>query len=248
MADPVFNLVAYASVGFVYKELRFRVCALHVIYCKSPRVNETCPFYPIWILLLFFFLPWLAFWQFSLFSSAVQCAQGRQRVEHFPKPRVLLCAENPQLKGHFLPGTVSTIGEGTVSTIGGGRLCTQLAGNLHEIPAPMRHRLWKAPPPSRMKGSMQDSMWRCAPDELVWLLHTLFAVLWRRRMMLWIQPAGDKNGVMMFIWHLVNSCYNRNQTKPKMLACADLDQNNALTHPKSVFHFVWVTGVEQKNK
>lgn len=83
------------SVMFVYKEPRFRVCALQVIYCKSPGVNETSPFYPIWILLLFFFLPWLAFWQFSLFSSAVQCAQGRQRVEHFPKTRVLLCAENP---------------------------------------------------------------------------------------------------------------------------------------------------------
>lgn len=188
----------------------------------------------------FFFLPWLAFWQFSLFSSAVQCAQGRQRVEHFPKPRVLLCAKNPQLKGHFLPGTVSTIG--------GGRLCTQWAGNLHEIQSPMRHRLWKAPPPSRMKGSMQDSMWRCDPAELVWFLHTWFAVLWRRQMMLWIQPVGDKNGVMMFIWHLVNSCCNRNQTKPKLLVCADLDQNNALTHPRSVFHFDWVTGVELKKK
>lgn len=36
--------------------------------------------------LIFFFSPWLAFWQFSLFHSAVLCTQGRWGVELFPNP------------------------------------------------------------------------------------------------------------------------------------------------------------------
>lgn len=94
MTDPVYNLVAYASAVFVYKELKLSVCALQAIHCRSPGVNETCLFYPIWILLLFFPYPWLAFWQFSLFNSAVHCAQGRWELSTFQSQGSAVCRES----------------------------------------------------------------------------------------------------------------------------------------------------------
>lgn len=114
----------------------------------------------------------------------------------------------------------------------------------------MSHRLWKASfflldEGQHATGRVCEAM-RLRPRWAGTVLHTWLAMLQRRLVLLWIQSAGEKNGVMMFMWHLVNSCCKRNQTQPKFLVCTNVAQNNATTHPKSVFRFGWVTGVEQQ--
>lgn len=179
-----------------------------MIYCRVSQDKWNMSILSHLDLVIIFFPPWLAFWQFSLFHSAILCATGRQGVELFPKSGQCCVERNYSWKGTFFGADSPHSGKE--------------AGVVNMISGKWKHREIRA----RVSQSVEMFFPDDSRDTEIFLSHRsswageiLHPVLLscRRRpcSRLWIPCALDKNGVAMLIWHLVNLCRNKktNQTK-----------------------------------